>query len=324
MKAIEKLKEVAKLFESLGIEASEKEAEMLVRHGFGLNTVEIYRDNPEPGEEQIKTLESMLSRRLKHEPIQYILGHVEFLGMKILVKPGVLIPRTETELMAEQAIKAVISYKLQVTSKTPAFELQTQIPPYPPLLKGGGGGLLVTHHASLSILDLCTGSGCLALALAREFPDFKVYGTDISEIAIKSAEENARLNCISNVTFLRGNLFEPIEKLPTSYLPFPTFDLIISNPPYIRTDDIKNLQPEIKEWEPVDALDGGRDGLDFYRILIPSARRFLKDDGIIMLELGFGQSSDVAGILELSGYTQIEIIKDYAGTERIIKARWKR
>ncbi|HLA49610.1 MAG TPA: peptide chain release factor N(5)-glutamine methyltransferase [Thermodesulfovibrionia bacterium] len=298
MKAIEKLKEVAKLFESSGIEAAEKEAEMLVRHSFGLNTVEIYRDNPEPGEKQIKTLESMLSRRLKHEPIQYILGHVEFLGMKILVRHGVLIPRTETELMAEQAIKAVISYKLQVTSKN--------------------------KDSSLSILDLCTGSGCLALALAREFPDFKVYGTDISEIAIKYAEENARLNCINNVTFLRGNLFEPIEKLPTSYLPFPTFDLIISNPPYIRTDDIKNLQPEIKEWEPVSALNGGVDGLDFYRVLIPSAGRFLKDNGIIMLELGFGQSSDVAGILELSGYTQIEIIKDYAGTERIIKARWKR
>ena len=298
MKAIEKLKEVAKLFESSGIEAAEKEAEMLVRHSFGLNTVEIYRDNPEPGEKQIKTLESMLSRRLKHEPIQYILGHVEFLGMKILVRHGVLIPRTETELMAEQAIKAVISYKLQVTSKN--------------------------KDSSLSILDLCTGSGCLALALAREFPDFKVYGTDISEIAIKYAEENARLNCINNVTFLRGNLFEPIEKLPTSYLPFPTFDLIISNPPYIRTDDIKNLQPEIKEWETVDALNGGVDGLDFYRVLIPSAGRFLKDNGIIMLELGFGQSSDVAGILELSGYTQIEIIKDYAGTERIIKARWKR
>ena len=298
MKAIEKLKEVAKLFESSGIEAAEKEAEMLVRHSFGLNTVEIYRDNPELSEEQIKTLESMLSRRLKHEPIQYILGHEEFLGMKILVRHGVLIPRTETELMAEQAIKAVTSYKLQVTSKN--------------------------KDSSLSILDLCTGSGCLALALAREFPDFKVYGTDISEIAIKYAEENARLNCINNVTFLRGNLFEPIEKLPTSYLPFPTFDLIISNPPYIRTDDIKNLQPEIKEWEPVSALNGGVDGLDFYRVLIPSAGRFLKDNGIIMLELGFGQSSDVAGILELSGYTQIEIIKDYAGTERIIKARWKR
>ena len=314
MKAIEKLKEVAKLFESSGIEAAEKEAEMLVRHSFGLNTVEIYRDNPELSEEQIKTLESMLSRRLKHEPIQYILGHEEFLGMKILVRHGVLIPRTETELMAEQAIKAVISYKLQVTSKNKDSSLVT----LHRMVQG------VTRHSSLSILDLCTGSGCLALALAREFPDFKVYGTDISEIAIKYAEENARLNCINNVTFLRGNLFEPIEKLPTSYLPFPTFDLIISNPPYIRTDDIKNLQPEIKEWEPVSALNGGVDGLDFYRVLIPSAGRFLKDNGIIMLELGFGQSSDVAGILELSGYTQIEIIKDYAGTERIIKARWKR
>ncbi|MDZ4383557.1 MAG: peptide chain release factor N(5)-glutamine methyltransferase [Thermodesulfovibrionia bacterium] len=283
MKAIEKLKEVARLFESSGIEAAEKEAEMLVRHSFGLNTVEIYRDNPEPSEEQIKTLESMLSRRLKHEPIQYILGHEEFLGMKILVKHGVLIPRTETELMAEQAIKII-------RAQTADIRHQNLRPRHFPL---------PTSHFSL--LDLCTGSGCLALALAREFPDFKVYGTDISEIAIKYAEENARLNCISNVTFLRGNLFEPIEK------PF-IFDLIISNPPYIRTDDIENLQPEIKEWEPVDALNGGVDGLDFYRVLIPSARRFLKDNGIIMLELGLGQSSDVVDIFVSAGYAQIEII----------------
>ncbi|MEK7697950.1 MAG: peptide chain release factor N(5)-glutamine methyltransferase [Nitrospirota bacterium] len=306
MKAIEKLKEAAKLFESSGIEAAEKEAEMLVRHSFGLNTVEIYRDNPEPSEEQIKTLESMLSRRLKHEPIQYILGHEEFLGMKILVKHGVLIPRTETELMAEQAIKII-------RAQTADIRHQNLRPRHFPL-----------PTSRFSLLDLCTGSGCLALALAREFPDFKVYGTDISEIAIKYAEENARLNCISNVTFLRGNLFEPIEKLPTSYFQLPTFDLIISNPPYIRTDDIENLQPEIKEWEPVDALNGGVDGLDFYRVLIPSARRFLKDNGIIMLELGLGQSSDVVDIFESAGYAQIEIIKDYAGIERIIKARWKR
>ncbi|MDP3296008.1 MAG: peptide chain release factor N(5)-glutamine methyltransferase [Thermodesulfovibrionia bacterium] len=314
MKAIEKLKEVARLFESSGIEAAEKEAEMLVRHSFGLNTVEIYRDNPEPSEKQIKTLESMLSRRLKHEPIQYVLGHEEFLGMKILVKHGVLIPRTETELMAEQAIKAVISYKLQVTSKNKDSSLVT----LHRMVQG------VTRHSSLSILDLCTGSGCLALALAREFPDFKVYGTDISGVAIGCAIKNAEINGIKNVIFLKGNLFEPIEKLPTSNFQLPTFDLIISNPPYIRTDDIKNLQPEIKEWEPIDALNGGVDGLDFYRVLIPSARSFLKDNGIIMLELGFGQSSDVVDIFESAGYAQIEIIKDYAGIERIIKARWKR
>src|SRR4030067_2923202 len=258
MKAIEKLKEVAKLFESSGIEAAEKEAEMLVRHSFGLNTVEIYRDNPEPSEEQIRTLESMLNRRLKHEPIQYILGHEEFLGMKILVQPGVLIPRPETEFMAEQAIKII---RAQTTDhrhqnlRPGHFPLPTSHFPLP------------TSHFSL--LDLCTGSGCLALALAGVFPDFKVYGTDISGVAIECAIKNAEINGIKNVIFLKGNLFEPIEKLPTSNFQLPTFDLIISNPPYIRTDDIKNLQSEIKEWEPVNALNGGVDGLDFYRMLIP-------------------------------------------------------
>ncbi|MEK6529165.1 MAG: hypothetical protein AABZ36_09835, partial [Nitrospirota bacterium] len=102
------------------------------------------------------------------------------------------------------------------------------------------------------------------------------------------------------------------------------FDLIISNPPYVRTGDIKNLQPEIKDWEPVVALDGGADGLGFYRELIPAARGFLKDSGIIMLEVGAGQSGRVADIIKSSGYELLEIIKDYAGIERIIKAKWKR
>lgn len=314
MKTINKLKEAAKFLESCGIEAPGKEAEIFVREGLDINTVETYRDNPELSKEQIRTLEYMLKRRVRHEPLQYILGYEEFLGLKLLVGPGVLIPRPETEFMAEQAIKTVKSYKLKVKSENKDSSL-------------------VTRHSSLSILDLCTGSGCLALALAKEFPDFEIYGTDISEIAIGYARRNAEINNIKNAAFLTGALFQPFKKIDTDYcLPFssldnsisnPTgfaFDLIISNPPYIRTDDIKGLQPEVKDWEPAIALDGGTDGLDFYRELIPAARYFLKDNGLIILELGNGQSSRVAEIIESSGYTHIEIIKDYAGIERIIQA----
>jgi len=305
MKTLNKLKKAAEFLASHGIESAEKEAEMLVRHGLGISTAKIYSDNPELSEEQTVALGNMLIRRLRREPVQYILGYEEFLGLKLLVGPGVLIPRPETELMAEQAIKTVNSNKLQVTSKNKSLPLVPR-----PLS-------LVPCPSSLSILDLCTGSGCLALALAKEFHDCQVYGTDISETAIEYAKKNAIINDIKNVTFLRGNLFEPLKKLFI-------FDLIISNPPYVRTGDIKSLQPEIKDWEPVDALDGGADGLGFYRELIPAAKSFLKDSGIIMLEVGAGQSGRVADIIKSSGYELLEIIKDYAGIERIIKAKWKR
>lgn len=305
MKAIEKLKEIAESLKTHGFEPAGKEAEILVKHGLGISAAEIFSDNPELSKEQTVALGNMLRRRLRREPVQYILGYEEFLGLKLLVGPGVLIPRPETELMAEQAIKTVNSEQLTVNS-------------------ANKDSSLIPRPWSLSILDLCTGSGCLALALAREFHDCEVYGTDISETAIEYAKKNAELNCINNVTFLKGNLFEHIKKLFTVHCSLFTFDLIISNPPYVRTGDIKSLQPEIKDWEPAVALDGGADGLGFYRELIPAARGFLKDSGIIMLEVGAGQSGRVADIIESSGYELLEIIKDYAGIERIIKAKWKR
>lgn len=311
MKAIDKLREITKCFKSNGFESAEKEAETLVRQGIEITTVEIYRDNPELNKDQIRSVEDMLEKRLQHEPFQYIIGYEEFMGLKLMVGPGVLIPRPETEFMVEQAIKTVISYKLKVKSEN--------------------------KNSSLSILDLCTGCGCLALALAKEFPDLQVYGTDISEVAIGYAKRNAGINRIKNAVFLKGSLFQPVEEMfaidcfsftpldnSTSNLTGLTFDLIISNPPYIRTGDIKSLQPEVKDWEPVTAIDGGADGLDFYRELIPSARRYLKYEGLLILELGDGQASSVADIIESSGYTQIQIIRDYAGIERIIKARWRR
>lgn len=331
MKALSTLSEVTKTLKANLIESAEKEAEILVRHGLDTDTTKIYRDNPKFSEAEIRTIKEMVNRRLNHEPLQYILGYEEFLGLRLKVGPGVLIPRPETELLAEYAIKTVASYKLQVTSKFYNSKLfQFPVP-----------------NSQLSILDIGTGSGCLALALAKEFPDAYVYGIDISETAIEYTEKNAEINGIKNVTFLKGNLFEPFKCHPE---PCPEsssgstisgskkgmpkqvrhdsfkeqihqFDLIISNPPYIRTEDIKRLQPEIKDWEPAVALDGGIDGLDFYRRLIPTARQFLKDNGILMLEAGLNQSDDIAQMLKLAGYSEIKIIKDYAGIERIIQAR---
>lgn len=298
MKAIEKLREVTKTLKISGIEHAEKEAEMLLRHSLDFSAIEIYRDNPELSERHIKTVERVLERRCRREPFQYITGYVDFFGQKLLVGSAVLIPRPETELMAEQAVKR-----------------------------------LTVHSSRFTVLDLCTGCGCLALALAKEFPEAQVYGSDKSDAAIGYAKKNAEINGIKNVTFLTGSLFEPLEKLSNPRPEFGsktvncqllTFDLIISNPPYVKTDDIQFLQPEIKDWEPVSSLDGGSDGLDFYRELIPSARHFLKNEGLLMVETGAGQSCAVTDIMESSEYKHIEIIKDYAGIERIILARWKK
>jgi len=291
MKAIDKLREITGYFRGCGFESAEKEAEILMSQGLKITTVQIYRDNPELSKDHINTVEGMLARRLQHEPFQYITGYEEFMGLKLMVGPGVLIPRPETELMAEHAIKTVKRESLSVRGTSPCASPLTHI----------------------RVLDLCTGSGCLALAIAREFPYAKVYGSDISESAIRYAAKNAEINRIKNAVFLRGSLFQPFKRQFTA-------DLIISNPPYVSTDDLKDLQPEVRDWEPAVALDGGRDGRAFYRELIPAAGEFLKDEGFIMLEIGAGQADGVADILKSSGYAGIKIIRDYSGIRRIVKA----
>ena len=283
MKAVEKLREISEKLTLCGIEAAEKEAELFIRQGLDIDIVQLYRDNSELNDEQLAAVEEMFSRRVKREPLQYILGSSDFLGLKIQVGRGVLIPRPETELMAEYAVE---------------------------LIRTSGVG-------RPTFLDLCTGSGCLALALAGAFPDSQVTGIDISETAVDYARRNAGLNGVANAEFLSGHLFEPLGEAQL-------FDLIISNPPYIRTDDIIALQPEIKDWEPLNALDGGEDGLGFYREIIPASRQYIKDNGIIMLELGAGCDDAVGRMLDQAGYNEVEVRKDYAGIKRIINARWIR
>ncbi len=300
MKALERLREISNSLAPFGIEDADKEAEIIITQGLRSDLADILRDNPELTDDQTLMLEGMVSRREKREPLQYIIGYCDFLGLKILVGRGILIPRPETELMAEYAIKTVGSQRSAVS-----FQKKSEI----------RNPKSEITNSRLQILDLCTGSGCLALALARAFPEALVSGVDISETAINYAVRNADVNRIKNVSFLKGHLFEPVSRSHK-------FDLIISNPPYIKKDDIKELQPEIKDWEPIDALDGGSDGLDYYREIIPSAGKFLHDNGILMLEMGAGYSGDISRMMEDAGYAEIEIRRDYAGIERIIQAKW--
>jgi release factor glutamine methyltransferase len=278
MTALDKLRKAKEFLERSGIDDAGREAELIISHCLGMDRATLYRDNPRIPEDLISKIDESLKRRAKREPLQYILGYTEFYGLKINVGSGVLIPRPETELLVEEAKKIISNFEFRISN--------------------------------FKFLDLCTGSGCMALALAREFPEAQIYGTDTSEVAIRYAKKNIELNNINNVTFLKGNLFEPLKNL--------VFDLIVSNPPYIKKNDIKNLQPEIKDWEPIEALDGGEDGLDYYRAIIPEARNHLNESGCLLLELGMSQSDEVKKISEDAGFINISLVKDYTGIERII------
>jgi release factor glutamine methyltransferase len=279
MKALDKLRVTRELLKSFGITDAEREAEIIVSHCLGTDRVILYRDNPLIHEEADSKIDEYLKRRSLREPLQYILGYTGFYGLRIKTGRGVLIPRPETELLAEAAIKI-----LRGQQKT---------------------------SATSRILDLCTGTGCIALALANAFPDAKVYGTDISEKALQFAQENADMNRIQNVTFLKGNLFDPVKKNLR-------FDLIISNPPYIESGSIQDLEPEIKDWEPLEALDGGDDGLAYYRVIIPQAGDYLKEHGYLMFELGVNQADRVKKMEEEAGFQDVSVVRDFAGIERII------
>jgi len=281
MKAIDKLKEANGILSDAGIENPERDAESALSYCLGIERVILYRDNPDISDEMNMQIDALIKRRAGREPLQYILGYTEFYGLKIKVGTGVLIPRLETELLAEEAITTIANCNLQ--------------------------------KINCKFLDLCSGSGCIALALAKAFPDARVYGTDMSDDALGYARDNAGLNNIKNVIFLKGDLFKPVKDRQ--------FDMIVSNPPYIRKDDMKLLQPEIIDWEPVAALDGGEDGLDYYRKIISGAGDYLKVNGILLLEIGIGQSDPIREMAADEGFDNIQILKDYAGIDRIVKLK---
>lgn len=220
--------------------------------------------------DKVERIEDLVSQRIKGRPLWYCIGDTNFYGYTIKVDERVLIPRPETEILCEQAIKCVFD--------------------------------------GAEVLDLCTGSGAIAITVNKE-TGAKVVAVDISSDAILLAQENAKENQ-AQVEFIQSDMF--------SNLTDRKFDLIISNPPYIRSSDILNLQDEVKNYEPILALDGGEDGLDFYRIIVNNVLNYLNKNGIVLLECGYDQAKDVA---ELFNGFDVEIIKDYSGIERIVKAK---
>lgn len=272
-RALDVLKEAARALKAAGIDEPGKEAESMIIHAAGISRLSLYRDNPFLASETTRKIRAMLARRRRREPLQYVLGQVEFRGLSLSVGTGVLIPRPETELLIEELPK----------------------------------------HAKAKeapcILDVCTGCGPLALSAARELPSCRVYATDTSAASLSRARENARSNSIENVLFLKGSLYGPVRGR--------LFDAILSNPPYVESAEIDSLQPEIRLHEPRAALDGGPDGLDFYRKILRGAPVHLKPGGVVILELGLGQAERVSGIARASGLEVLRIRKDLAGIERV-------
>lgn len=240
--------------------------------------------NDPESEERYKEL---IEQRRQHMPLQYILGTQEFMGYTFKVTKDVLIPRADTETVLEEVIKAVKGsdpLKLKLNSEN---------------LMGSG---------PLKILDLCTGSGCIAISLALILKPKVCVGTDISEKALKIAKANGE-NLAPMVKFIQSDLF---EKVTGSY------DLIISNPPYITTEKCGKLMPEVKDHEPMLALDGKEDGLYFYKKIIQEAKNYLNPDGMLAFEIGYDQGEAVKSLMEAQDFSCVEIKKDLTGLDRLV------
>ncbi len=274
------------------------EAEYLLAHALDCKRTELYLNHANNlSYNVLQEFIDFVERRIKREPSQYIIGEQEFWGLPFKVTRDVLIPRSETELIVEEAIKTVSSGQWTVASKN----IRNNSSP-------------TSDHSPL-ILDLCTGSGCIAVSLAKEIPGCKVYAIDISGKALAVAMENAEKHDVAGrITFLQGDMFEPLNGLNIKA------DIIVSNPPYISKDEMKKIEPEISQYEPAGALYGGDDGMDFYKRIIAESPAYLAKGGYLMLEMGYGQAEEIRQLMEVS-FENIDIKKDFAGIDRVIKAQ---
>jgi len=267
-----------------GIDSAALDAEVLLRHVLELAQGELYlRLQDRLGPRNQQQFQESLERRGAREPLAYITGNKEFWSLDFIVTPAVLIPRPETEMLVELALACARD---------------------------------LPRSQRVKILDIGTGSGAIAVSLAKHLPDSEVWAVDISSAALAVAEANAkRHNVEGRMRFLRGDLFDALDEADT------TFDLILSNPPYIRSAELAELAPEIRDWEPWAALDGGADGLDYYRRIVGAAPSHLTETGILLMEIGSDLAEAVAAIFARTGcYAAASVHRDYAGRNRAVGA----
>ena len=275
MRILELINKTTPYLEKAGVASPRLTIELLLAHVLKKKRLQLYLEfERELDEVTLEVLRGLVKRRVAGEPLQYVTGETEFCGLKLAVDRRVLIPRPETELLVEV-----------VAARQPA-----------------------------TVVDVGTGSGCIALALAQRLPAAAITATDISPDALTVARANAARYDFKNFTrFLQGDL---LSTLPDSF----TVDAIVSNPPYIASGELAGLPREVKDFEPAQALFAGVDGLEVIRRLVIDARRFLSPTGFVALEIGAGQRAAVAELFGSAGYTVAQVEKDLQGHERVIVA----
>ncbi|MGD0675605.1 MAG: peptide chain release factor N(5)-glutamine methyltransferase [Polyangiaceae bacterium] len=264
-------------FRSRAIETPRLDAEILLARVLSTTRVQLIVDSTRAlAADELARFREVVKRRRAREPVAYIVGEREFYGRTFRVDRRVLVPRPDTEALVDAALER-------------------------------------TRHASMSMraLDLCTGSGCVAITLARERPTSRVFASDLSTDALAVARENAQRLGAHTVAFRQGDLFEAI---PSGC----RFDVITANAPYIETAEIAGLEPEVREYEPRLALDGGVDGMDIVRRIVDGAAGHLTQAGVLALEVGSGEARLAAELLLHSGFSEIETRRDYGRIERVV------
>jgi len=285
MTVLEAIQKSADFLAKKGVESARLNAELLLAHQLKLPRMKLYL-NFERALTPVETdgLRELVKRRAAREPLQHITGSTSFCGHEIAVNRHALVPRPETELLAEFGWKFL-------------NELKTQ------------------NSQFKTALDFGTGTGCIAIALAAKCPAAKITALDISAAALALAKQNAAQNQVTErIEFLQSDGFAALK-------PEMQFDLLISNPPYIASAEIATLEPEVKDFDPRGALDGGADGLDFYRRLAAEAKPFLKPDCKIMVEFGDGQADDLKKIFAAEKWIVEAVQEDYSHRARILIAR---
>lgn len=269
----------------------------------------------EADKETEKEYFELIEKRAQRIPLQHITGVQEFMGFEFMVGPEVLIPRQDTETLVTEAAKTIRESRKELRDARAKASFLKKI----------------RKTSPCDVLDLCCGSGAIGISIAKICEDVSVTATDINEKALALAIKNAQKHHV-DIEFLHGDMFEALtggDRITKSGSrsrrkgsDTKAFDMIVSNPPYIKTNMIAMLQEEVKSHEPIEALDGGRDGLDFYRIIVDQAAKWLKPDGYLIMEIGFDQGEELRKlVMDSHKYTTAEVIRDLPGRDRVVKCQ---
>lgn len=295
------LRFIKESLEDAGIEDGLAESWIILEWICGINRESFFLDSKAVvSAEDVKRVQHVLAERRRHVPLQYLMGSAAFMGYTFYVNEHVLIPRQDTECLVMRCLEILEEFSSSQIAQDSDLTVQMNATTI-----GLSSGQLP------QVLDLCTGSGCIGISIKKSFPDARVALSDISEEALAVARKNAQANAV-DVDICQGDLFEHLKG---------RYHMIVSNPPYIPSETIGELMPEVRDHEPGLALDGGRDGLDFYRRIVFEAKQHLELGGYLLFEIGMDQGEALKRILKSEGYSDIVIRKDLAGLDRIAEGR---